>query len=326
MSYSTINCNTCDQEMRTESLLSHIINNHPTYFWDDIFSFQTVDGVMELRINSKYQLKEAFSLLDSNSPYKVDDDIFTDFGGNKSYKKSETAMNHIQKHSDKHVHKYIDALKQGLNSDNLKQLLQFIMNKPVKVIEDEKEVQRRVRDEMANEKAKFENEMSALRIENHKAQYFMGRDEVKMIEEQKKYIERLLKENAELRNNNYKLNEKLSEYNTIYIESQKEMRESLKKESEELSWYEKLKKQLTLENKKLQDNCDTKLKKMEEDNDKKIKKIKEQMTEQTEKYDKKEIKYKKEIKKLQHEIKALKLRSKSDSSDSTDDTRDNDSD
>lgn len=250
VNHSTTNCYTCGQEMRTESLLSHILNNHPTYFWDDIFAFQMIDGVMEISIGRKYQIKEAINLLDGNAPYRVDDDVFADFGGKTSYKKSETAMKHIQKHTDKHIEKYIDALTQGITKDNLKQLLTFIMNKPVRVIDDEKEVQLRVRQEMEVEKAKFNDEILSMRRENHRAKFFMERDEIKIIEEQSSLIDILRTENRGLLSNKCKLEEDIKKYDTIYVEAELNRRKSLKEEGEQMTYYEKATKEYIARTKK----------------------------------------------------------------------------
>ena len=303
--------------MRTESLLNHIINNHPTYFWDDIIAFRMVDDVMDLTIGSKYQIKEAINLLDTNGPYKVEDDVFTDFGSKTSYKKSETAMKHIQKHPDKHIEKYIDAVKQGMTKDTLKQLLTFIMNKPVRVIDDEKEVQKRVRQEMDIEKAKFKDEIVTMRRENQKAKFFMERDEIKQIEEQISLINILRTENMELRSIKCKLEEELKQYDNFYVEAELNRRKTLIEEGEQMTYYEKATKEYRTRTKKMEDKCEAKLKKMEEDNEKKLKKLKEEMAELTTKYNDKERKYKRDIKKYQHEIKGLKLKSKNSSSDDT---------
>lgn len=308
MSHSTTNCYACSQEMRTELLHNHIISNHPTYFWDDLFSFQTQDGVMEVCVGNKPQLREAYNLLHSNTPYKIEPDVFTDFGGNQAYKKINTAINHIQRHTEKHVQNYIDAVKQGLNRESLKQLIAFVMQRQVKVIDDENEVQRRVHYQLNEEKSKFYDEISMMREATHRANLYMERDEIKE-------INRLYTEIKVLRTRNEELRRDLEQYNhSIKLNDWEDMRKRSLSEIETIREYYdnamKANKETVEEMKK---ECDKKMKKMEEDCDKKVKKIKEQISDLTEKYEKIDKKQKKEIKKMQKQIKALQNASDSDS-------------
>jgi len=328
MSHSTTNCYGCGEQMRTELLHNHIISNHPTYFWDDLFTFQLREGVIEPV--STMQLREAYNLLQTNAPYKTEPDVYIDFGGNQAYKKVGTAMNNIQRHPDQHVQNYIDTLKQGLNKDSLKQLIQFVLRKPLKVIDDENEVRRRVQKQLDEEISKFHNEISMMREENYRAKLFMGRDEIKE-------IERLRVENKALQSTNWDLRESQSAVSINLTDLESMRMKSIAQQKEAIEYYEKATKQHKADMKKMNEDCDKKMKKMDEDCDKKMKKmeedcdkkmkkmkddcdkkmekVKEQISELTAKYEKIDKKQKKEIKKYQKQIKSMQ----SDSSDSDSD-------
>lgn len=355
--YSMTNCYGCGEQMRTELLHNHIISNHPTYFWDDLFTFQLRDGVMEPL--STLQLREAYNLLHTNAPYKTEPDVYIDFGGNQAYKKIGTAFKHIQKHTDKHVQNYIDTLKQGINKDSLKQLIQFIIHKPLKVIDDENEIQRRVYYQLAEEKSKFHNEISMMREENYRAKLFMGRDEIKEIDELRAENKALLYTVRQLREEQSACSLQLTDWESMRMKS-------LTQQKEVMDYYEKATKQHKADMKKIQDECDKKTKKYEDECERKIKKAKEELSEMsykyeedynkkikrcedecdkkikkyrddcdtkikkmrdelTAKYEKKEKKYKKQIKKYQQEIKVMESKIDNDSSDSSD-SSDSDSD
>jgi DNA repair exonuclease SbcCD ATPase subunit len=303
-------CDQCNETVRKDTYIVHIIKNHPTFFWDDIFSLVCCQetGAMELKDRSKMQLREAYNVLDSGSSYELEHEVYVDFGSKQTFKNSETALKHIQKNTEKHKQKYVDMLKEGLNVDNVKQLITFLRQRKVKVIDDASEIKRQVERQLAEEKLKYAREMNEMREYTDKCKKFMERDEVKQIETMEQIISRLRKELADATNVMRHQDAELYGYRTSYANLESVNKTNMINEMNQMSYYEKAKA-----------NCEAKMKKHEEDCDKKIKKAKEEIVELTEKFDKKEKKLKSEIKAYKQEIQLVKLRAKQSDSDSESD-------
>jgi hypothetical protein len=305
------NCNQCNETVRRDTYIVHIIKNHPTFFWEDIFSLAKCEetGVMEIKDRSKMQLREAFNVLDSGSSYELEDELYIDFGSKQTFKSSETAMKHIQKHTEKHKQKYVEMLKEGLTVDTVRQLIAFLRQRKVKVIDDPLEVRRQVERQVDERHREFMVELNMARVERDKCRQFMERDEVKQIETMEQEITRLRRELKDANNVMRHQDAELSGYRTSYVNFESVNKANLIDEMNQMSYYEKAK-----------NNCEAKMKKHEEDCDKKIKKAKEEITELTEKFDKKEKKLKSEIKAYKQEIQLIKIRAKKSDSDSDSDS------
>lgn len=304
------NCDQCNQDVRKDTYISHIIKNHPTYFWNDIFSLARCEetGVLDLQDKSKMQLREAYNVLDSGSSYELEDQLYVDFGSKQTFKSSETAMKHIQKNIEKHRQNYVEMLKEGLNVENVMQLITFLRQRKVKIIDDKNEVKRQVDKQVAEEKQKIISELNMCRIERDDCRKFMQRDEVKHIQTMEEDIIRLRKELIDANNVMRHQDAELYGYRTSIVNMETINRTNLINEMNEMSYYEKAKA-----------NCNAKMKKHEEDCDKKIKQAKEEIKELSEKFEKKEKKLKSEIKVYKQEIQLIKLRSKKSDSDSDSD-------
>jgi hypothetical protein len=300
-------CSRCNDEIRKDTYIVHIFKNHPTYFWEDIFTFVKDEetNVIELHDRSRLQLKEAYNLLNNESSYELEDELFVDFGSKQAFKTSATAMKHIQKHSKKHQENYIQLLKEGLNVDTVKKLLAFILQRKVKIIDDQNEVIRQVQKQTAEYKKEFLSELNEMRTYNDKCKQFMERDEVKELERIQEELHQLKKELKDANNVMRHQDAELYGYRTSYAKLESVNEASMIKEMSEMSYYEKAKL-----------NCEAKMKKHEEECNKKIKKAKEEMDEVTEKFEKKEKKLKAEVKAYKQEIQLVKLRAKQSDSDS----------
>lgn len=304
------NCSRCGDEIRKDTYIVHIFKNHPTYFWEDIFTFVRDEetSVIDLHDRSRLQLKEAYNLLRNESSYELEDQLYIDFGSKQAFTSSMTATKHVQKHPLKHQENYIQMLKEGLNIDSAKKLFEFVLQRKVKVIDDANEIKRQVERQLAEEKLKYAREMNEMREYTDKCKRFMERDEVKQIETMEQVISRLRKELADATNVMRHQDAELSGYRTSYINFESVNKANLIDEMNQMSYYEKAKA-----------NCEAKMKKYEEDCDKKIKKAKEEIVELTEKFDKKEKKLKLEIKAYKQEIQLIKIRAKQSDSDSESD-------
>jgi DNA repair exonuclease SbcCD ATPase subunit len=311
-------CNQCKEILRKETLLTHIIKNHPTFFWNDIFTLARCEetGALEIQDKCKMQMREAYGVLDNDAPYELEDELFVDFGSKQTFKNSATALKHIQKHTEKHKENYVEMLKEGLNVDTVKQLLSFMRQRKVKFINDQNEVDRQVEKQVAEEKKKIIGELNMAIIERDKCRQFMERDEVKELERMR---EELYQSKKELRDANNVMRHQDAElfgFRTSYANLESINKTNMTDEMTQLSYYEKAKA-----------NCEAKMKKHEEECDKKIKKAKEEIMELTnkyekkleeekEKFEKKEKKLKAEVKAYKQEIQLVKLRAKQSDSDS----------
>jgi len=303
-------CDHCNEIVRKDTYIVHITKNHPTFFWDDIFSLVCCEqtGVMELKDRSKVQLREAYNVLDCGSSYELEDGIYVDFGNKQTFKNSETALKHIQKNTEKHKQKYVDMLKEGLNVDTVKQLIAFLRQRKVKVIDDASEIKRQVERQVAEERQKIVGELNMALIERDNCRKYMERDEIKHIESLEQQIRQLRKELLDATNVMRHQDAELSGYRHSYANLESMNKSNLINEMTQMSYYEKAKA-----------NCEAKMKKHEEDCDKKIKKAKEEIVELSEKFEKKEKKLKSEIKAYKQEIQLIKIRAKQSDSDSESD-------
>ena len=302
-------CSRCNDEIRKDTYIVHIFKNHPTYFWEDIFTFVKDEetNVIELHDRSRLQLKEAYNLLNNESSYELEDELFVDFGSKQAFKTSATAMKHIQKHSKKHQENYIQLLKEGLNVENAKKLMAFILQRKVKVIDDQNEVARQVEKLNAEYRKEFLSEMNEMRIYNDKCKQFMERDLVKENECLREEVQHLKKELKDAGNVMRHQDAELYGYRTSYANLESVNKSNMINEMTEMSYYEKAKQ-----------NCEARMKKHEEECTKKMKKAKEEMEELVEKFEKKEKKLKAEVKAYKQEIQLVKLRAKQESDSDSD--------
>jgi hypothetical protein len=300
-------CNQCNENVRKDTYIVHIIKNHPTFFWNDIFTLARCEetGALEIQDKCKMQMREAYGVLDNDAPYELEDELFIDFGSKQTFKNSATALKHIQKHTEKHKENYVEMLKEGLNVDIVKQLLSFLRQRKVRVIDDQNEVARQVQKQVAEHKKEFLFEINEMRTYNDKCKRFMERDEVKQIETMEQEIVQLRKELRDATNVMRHQDAELFGYRTSYANLESINKTNMINEMSEMSYYEKAKA-----------NCEAKMKKHEEECNKKIKKAKEEMDEATEKFEKKEKKLKAEVKAYKQEIQLVKLRAKQSDSDS----------
>lgn len=302
-------CNLCSQEVRKDTYIVHIIKNHPTYFWKDIFTIAQCEetGVMDIQDKCKMQQREAYNVLDSGSSYELEDELFVDFGSKQTFKNSATAMKHIQKHTEKHRENYVEMLKEGLNVDTVKQLISFLRQRKVKVIDDQNEVARQVEKLNAEYRKEFLSEMNEMRIYNDKCKQFMERDLVKENECLREEVQHLKKELKDAGNVMRHQDAELYGYRTSYANLESVNKSNMINEMTEMSYYEKAKQ-----------NCEARMKKHEEECTKKMKKAKEEMEELVEKFEKKEKKLKAEVKAYKQEIQLVKLRAKQESDSDSD--------
>jgi chromosome segregation ATPase len=300
-------CNQCNENVRKDTYIVHIIKNHPTFFWNDIFTLAHCEetGALEIQDKCKMQMREAYGVLDNDAPYELEDELFIDFGSKQTFKNSATALKHIQKHTEKHKENYVEMLKEGLNVDIVKQLLSFLRQRKVRVIDDQNEVARQVQKQVAEHKKEFLSEINEMRTYNDKCKRFMERDEVKQIETMEQEITRLRRELADANNVMRHQDAELFGYRTSYANLESINKTNMIDEMSQMSYYEKAKA-----------NCEAKMKKHEEECNKKIKKAKEEMDEVIEKFEKKEKKLKAEVKAYKQEIQLVKLRAKQSDSDS----------
>lgn len=313
-------CNLCNQEVRKDTYIVHIIKNHPTFFWNEIFTLARCEetGVLEIQDKSKMQQREAYNVLDNDAPYELEDELFVDFGSKQTFKNSATALKHIQKHTEKHKENYVEMLKEGLNVDTVKELITFLRQRKVKVINDQNEVNRQVQKQVTEYKQQFIVELNEMRIQHDKNKQYMERDEVKEIERLQEEVQHLKKEVKDANNIMRHQDSELYGYRTSYAKLESVNKANLINDMAEMSYYEKAKQ-----------NCETRMKKHEEECDKKMKKAREEITELTnkfekkleeekEKFEKKEKKLKAEVKAYKQEIQLVKLRAKQESDSDSD--------
>ena len=304
-------CSRCKDVIRKDTYIVHIFKNHPNYFWEDIFTFVRDEdtNVIELHDRSRLQLKEAYNLLNNESSYELDDELYVDFGSKQAFSSSTTATKHIQKHPLKHQETFVQLLKEGLTVDSAKKLFEFILQRKVRIIDDANEVKRQVERRVSEEKLKYVGEVNEMRIQHEINKKYMDRDEVKEIARLHEEVERLKKEVRDANNIMRHQDSELYGYRHTYANLEATNKANLIKDMTEMSYYEKAKQ-----------NCESKMKKHEEDCNKKMKKAKEEIEELTQKFEKKEKKLKADIKAYKQEIQLVKLRAKKSDSDSDSDS------
>jgi hypothetical protein len=303
-----VNCNACDDDVRKDTYIVHIIKNHPEFFWRDVFTLfkDEHDTLQNRRIT---QMKDAISVLDTGCSYELDDELYVDFGDKRTYKKPETATGHALKHTEKHINNFVDLLKMGLTRQTLRELFAFIVSKPTKVINDEQAVKDRTAKGIAEEMKKYD--IAELQRINTLYEYYMASEEKCDKEQLQKTVYDLTNQNTEL---TAKLNTVIRELN-CYRQAENDRESSsygkLQEEVEAFSSYEKAKKNCEDRVKKIEAECEKKLKKAKQDTeatlekaeaecDKKMKKVREEHNAIVEKLEKK-------IKKQDTVIKVLKF-------------------
>jgi len=293
-------CSSCNVEIRKESYITHIMNTHQGHFWDEILCFynEKDTGLHDLR--SRHHLKDAISVLQDNSPYELDDELYVDFGDKGTYKNSHTATKHIMKHPDKHKANFVELIRQSLSEERLLTLFKWIIAKPIKVIQDENYVKEKLAkgyQEIERKNEAFHKELEAARIQVEQIMRFKEtnayKDAVKLNETQYQ----LSAENRELRQQINTLKSEISEYENSYLGMEAKNYNTMTREIEELSYWEKAKK-----------NLEAKVKKHEEECDKKVKRAVEEFETYKEKAEKKEKKFKIEIKAYKQELERAKAK------------------
>lgn len=305
-------CNTCNESVRKDTYITHILKLHPEYFWNDIFTPFMNDETKVWDLRSRLQLRDAMNVLELGTSYQVDDELYADFGSKQTFKNPVTANKHIQKHPTKHQTAFCELIKQGLTVENLLELFQWIHYRPVKVINDmpwclnycKEEIAKRMQ-ELDDKNTVFMNELYEAREIAKKCKEIMATDEYTEYTKTLSANRTLREDIRVLQSNLSTLTCDLNHYKDFYDASESRNQNNLSEEMNGMSYYEKARK-----------NCETKMKKHEEDCDKKIKQAKEEVVEANAKLEKREKKLKAEIKAYKQEIAMMKLRANQSESDS----------
>jgi hypothetical protein len=315
-------CNTCNESVRKDTYITHILKNHPEYVWNDIFNPFMDEETKVWDLRSRLQLIDAINVLECDSSYQVDDELYADFGSKQTFKNAVTANKHIQKHPSKHKQFFCELIKQGLTEEKLLELLKWIRYRPVKIINDMPWCQNQIKEglakgmkELDDEKKVFMNELYHARAVAKKCNEIMETDEYKVYAKTQEENQRLRENIRVLQSNVNTLTCDMNHYKEFYDASESRNQTNLAEEINGMTYYEKARKSYETKMKKHEEDCDKKMKKHEEDYDKKMK----QAIEATEKFEKREKKLKAEIKAYKQEIAMMKLRAKQSDSDSDSD-------
>ena len=304
-------CNICNESVRKDSYITHILKNHPNYFWNDIFNPCMDEETKVWDLRSRLQLIDAINVLECDASYQIDDELYADFGSKQTFKNAVTANKHIQKHPTKHKTTFYELIKQGLTEEKMLELLKWIRYRPVKVINDMPWCQNYVKEEVAkrlkeldDKNAVFMNELYHARVVAKKCNEIMVTDEYTVYAKTQAENQKLKEDIRVLQSNVNTLTCDMNHYKEFYDSTESRNQINLAEELTGMSYYEKARK-----------NYEAKMKKHEEECDKKMK----QAVEASEKFDKREKKLKAEIKAYKQEIAMMKIRAKQSDSESDSD-------
>jgi hypothetical protein len=308
-----VQCTTCKEIVRKDTLLSHIKKQHPSYLWDNVFcTYQSIDPCCH-DLRTTRNIRTAVNILeDERIPYELDEGIYADFGSNATYSTDKTAIKHITEHPTKHRDTFLELLKEGLTNEKMIQLLKWMTTKPTKVIMD-KTLEARMKAEL-----KDQVDSATERIEILKDQYnrlqrqydtLREGEEQQEIQRLKHQVSEYAGEHRKLASMYKELQYELKQYKPTDAEIEAKNKTSLMNEQKDWDVYEKWR-----------DDIQKKAEKATVTHKKEIEKLNAV-------YEKKESKYKKEIKALKHQVKVLKVKvSKPDSDSDSDSSSDSDSD
>jgi DNA repair exonuclease SbcCD ATPase subunit len=308
-------CNACNDTVRKDTYITHILKMHPEYFWDDMFKPFMNDETKVWDLRNRAQLKDAINVLELGSSYQIDDELYADFGSKQTFKNPVTANKHIQKHITKHQTAFCELIKQGLTVEKLLELFNWIVYRPVKIINDMPWCQSQIKEglakgmkELDDEKKVFMNELYHARAIAKRCNEIMETDEYKAYAKTREENQTLRENIRVLQSNVNTLTCDMNHYKEFYDASESRNQTNLAEEINGMTYYEKARK-----------SYETKMKKHEEDCDKKIKQAREEADEANAKLEKREKKLKAEIKAYKQEIAMMKLRAKQSDSDSDSD-------
>jgi hypothetical protein len=315
-------CNTCNETIRKDTYITHILKAHPEYMWNDIFRpFRDEEtGVWDLR--NRAQLKEAINVLEADGSYELDDEVYADFGSKQTFKNSATATKHIQKHADKHRSAFCQLIKEGLTEKNLLELLKWIAHRPVKVINDMPFCRNHISEEVAKAKQELNEKDRLFMIELYEAKEvakrckaIMETDEFTEYEKNKERCQQMKEDIRILQDNLNTVTSDMNHYKSFYDDSERRNKGNLNEEKEAIAYWEKSVKANEQKMKKHEAECDKKIKYAEEIADKKVKQADEDAVYAKEKLEKQIKKLKSDIKAYKQEIQLVKLRAKAKESD-----------
>lgn len=308
-----IECSSCNEQVRKDTLLVHIKKNHPSYLWDHIFCTYHHINPEDYTLRNTRNIRTAISILEDNQiPYELDDEVFIDFATKTAYKRDSIAVNHILDHPVKHRDNFFQMLKEGLTMEKMSALLKWIVGRRPRVIEDPIAINK-LKEQIAERDETYRK--NTLLYGQEMASLQACLTALQETEEQQQIAElkrELINEKRESRNLILMCNElqaELKPYRKTDREIEESNKKSLQDEQKEWDAYEKVKQQYL----EKQTELDKKLIKAKEAFDKELSKI-------TSAFEKKESKQKKEIKALKHQIKILKLKSEKLDSDSDSDS------
>ena len=305
------NCANCKEEVRRESLLSHIKVNHPCYIWDHVFCTVNEHNPNDFTLRSRVNIRNAIRILqDERVPYELDEEVYVDFGYTTTFSKDKTAVKHILDHPLKHKLGMYQLLKDGLTEEKLLALLIWINKRPTQIIMDQKLIDAEC--SKVNEKLKNAMDEYILLTEQHEALRYAHIKYIKENEEFQLHKSEAKKQAYEAsRTERIHLDDSMSAETHSDIESSRH--KSLVNEQQAFNAYDILKQQCM---KKVAD-IEKQMAKQTADYEKQMAKqtadYEKQMAKATHSFEKKEIKYTKEIKGLNHQIKGMKLSVVSDS-------------
>ena len=295
-------CNACKENVRKDTLLSHIKKNHSSYLWDHVFcTYQAIDPDNH-SLRTKRNVRTAINILeDARIPYELDEGVHADFGSNSTFSTDKTAIKHILDHPGKHKDNFLELLKEGLTSEKMIALLTWIAGKPTQIVMDDKIIAG-LKLEMQEKERVFNDNMEHLtdRYRHLQRMYDSLREgeEQQVIQQLRQQLIEYSSENRKLATMYTDMTNELKAYKPSDVEIEAKNRSNLATEMAEWDAYEKMR--------------DDVLKKGE----KAAASYKKEIDKLTATYEKKESKYKKEIKALKHQIKILKLKVAKPDSDS----------
>ena len=318
----TTMCNTCNETIRKDTYITHILKTHPEYIWNDLF--RTIrdeeTGVWDLR--SRTQLREAINILEADGSYELDDELYADFGSKQTFKNSATATKHIQKHADKHRSAFCQLVKEGLTEKNLLELFKWIVHRPVKVINDMPFCRNHINEEVAKAKQELDEKNKVFMKELYEAKEvakrckaIMETDEFTEYEKNKERCLQMKEDIRILQSNITTVTNDMNHYKAFYDSTESRNVGHLNEEKGAVAFWEKSVKLNEQKMKKHEAECDKKVKHAVENADKKIKKAEEDAEDAKEKLEKQIKKLKSDIKAYKQEIQLVRLRAKAKESD-----------
>jgi len=306
--YST-NCNACNELIRKDSYITHILKNHPNYLWEEIMCINVCeDGATDFR--TKVYLDSAIQTLREGAPYELGDEVYADFGSKVVYKTSSAAMKHILKDTEKHKKNFMELL--NITPDKLATMLKIMGMRPKRILDVIKVKEIEDRTAIALKEAKDEIELyreDAEKWREHikSEEYIEYQAKIAVINN---YLINTRNEKADIQ---YKLNEAnrtLERYKNSYINIEKAGESSASKEAQLMDDYEKLKQKTVTHYKKLEEALEKKVKDKEDE----VKNLKKKSKEDIEVLKDDVESYKYEIKTLKKKLQRAKsTKSESDS-------------